>query len=521
MSEHNNVMSARTMPLRTRRASRLRAIAATVCALSMISTPAALAVDANPVEKRKTDPQETNAQAKQADQQRDAAAEQLATRLHDAGQLIGSDVYDATDREKQVGTLHEIVIDSRTGEVKYGVLSAGGLMGFGDKLFAVPWSAFDFAATPEADEAPRIFAPISEQKLEEADGFDQANWPDMADQQWSKATHERWGQKDQAQQEGQRAQQGQAGRDRIQQGKAENEGRDAMARRAQSGEMLRVSTLIGLDVTNTTVEDESIGEIARLFVTEHDGRIAYAELSLGGEYAEGDKNRVAVPWGALDAQTAQGEDDELQITLDADKRTIQTVAYTEDQQPQMSDLTWARHVHRTFGQDANMTVLGYTNGSDAQQVSARTDGWRQDSDYNKSYDARQNKPFSGTIQSVGTFTPDNDSAQGTKLTIETAEGETHELHLGPKGYMSGQQLNLKEDAEVTGSGHQPEGKDYIMVNSLTVDGKTVELRDRSGKASWNTNDQRQDRQQNRNRATDQRDRKDARSTDDGADDTQR
>lgn len=526
MSGLNQPMSAKKMFLRHRRA--YRGIAATVCTLSLIGAPAVLAADADPVEKRQAYQRQIDDKAKanqqpgaenqaQSDRQRQlrASGQQQMTRLHDAEKLIGSAVYDRTDREEQVGTLNEIVIDSRSGEIKYGVLSFGGFLGFGDKLFAVPWSAFDFAATTE-DEGPRIYAPISNQKLEAKDGFDKDNWPQMADPQWSKDTHERWGQKDMNQRDGQltpqdRAQQARTQPDRAQADRADQQGqgqgRDAMAQRGQSGDLLRCSTLIGREVDNNA--DENIGEINELLVTERDGRVAYAVLSLDGDFLDGEKNRVAVPWSALNAQTAQDDDDSLQITLDADKRKIQTVAYNEDQQPQMSDRTWARNVHQTFGQDADMAVLGYTDGSDAQLQSARTDGWRQDSDYNKAYDAKQSKPFSGTIQSVDTFKPDNKSAEGMKLTIESTDGKTHDLHLGPQDQMTRQQVNLKEGAKVTGKGFQPQGKDYIMVESLTVDGKTVQLRDKSGKASWDKSDQTrqpQDRPQSGNRAPGQQDR---------------
>src|SRR5450830_1010857 len=59
--------------------------------------------------------------------------------------LIKDDVYDAAD--KFLGEIEEIILDVRTGCVRYAVLSLGGFLGIGRKRFAVPWRAL----TPDAD----------------------------------------------------------------------------------------------------------------------------------------------------------------------------------------------------------------------------------------------------------------------------------------------------------------------------------------------------------------------------------
>ena len=59
--------------------------------------------------------------------------------------LLKDDVYDSAG--KFLGEIEEIVLDSRTGCVRYAVLALGGFLGIGQKRFAVPWSAI----TPDAD----------------------------------------------------------------------------------------------------------------------------------------------------------------------------------------------------------------------------------------------------------------------------------------------------------------------------------------------------------------------------------
>jgi sporulation protein YlmC with PRC-barrel domain len=53
-----------------------------------------------------------------------------------ANTLVGNDVY---NRESQdLGEIKEIMLVMRSGRVSYAVLSFGGFMGIGEKLFAVP-----------------------------------------------------------------------------------------------------------------------------------------------------------------------------------------------------------------------------------------------------------------------------------------------------------------------------------------------------------------------------------------------
>jgi sporulation protein YlmC with PRC-barrel domain len=56
-----------------------------------------------------------------------------------ANTLIGNDVYNHHDEE--LGDIKEIMLDLRNGTVAYAVLSFGGFLGMGEKLFAVPWHA--------------------------------------------------------------------------------------------------------------------------------------------------------------------------------------------------------------------------------------------------------------------------------------------------------------------------------------------------------------------------------------------
>lgn len=84
------------------------------------------------------------------------------------------------NRQKEnLGTIEHLMIDVENGRVAYAVLSFGGFLGMGDKLFAIPWSAL----TIDTGEKQFVLD-LDKQALERAPGFDKADWPDMADRAW-------------------------------------------------------------------------------------------------------------------------------------------------------------------------------------------------------------------------------------------------------------------------------------------------------------------------------------------------
>ena len=107
-------------------------------------------------------------------------------RLMGANTLDGNDVYNKQDED--LGDVKEIMIDVPTGRVAYAVLSFGGFLGMGEKLFAVPWSALKLDTANK-----RFVLDVSKERLKEAPGFDKDAWPDMADPTWVKGIHSYYG----------------------------------------------------------------------------------------------------------------------------------------------------------------------------------------------------------------------------------------------------------------------------------------------------------------------------------------
>lgn len=103
-----------------------------------------------------------------------------------ASMIAGAPVVN-TDGD-ELGHLAELVVEMASGRIAYAVLSHGGLLGIGDKLFAVPWAAL--RPDPENE---RFVLGVTRDVLEQAPGFDKDNWPDMADRDFHDGLHDHYG----------------------------------------------------------------------------------------------------------------------------------------------------------------------------------------------------------------------------------------------------------------------------------------------------------------------------------------
>jgi len=104
-----------------------------------------------------------------------------------ASKIIGEAVVNR--QHESLGKIHELVIDAKDGRMAYAVLSFGGFMGMGNKLFALPWTAFELAAHEN-----KLVLNVDKDKLKLAPGFEQdSKWPDFADRNWGSGIHTYYG----------------------------------------------------------------------------------------------------------------------------------------------------------------------------------------------------------------------------------------------------------------------------------------------------------------------------------------
>ena len=100
-----------------------------------------------------------------------------------ASKIIGETVVNR--QSENVGKIDELVIDAKKNRIMYAVLSFGGFMGMGNKLFAMPWEAFEFSSTEN-----KLILDVDKEKLKAAPGFEKGdNWPDFKDKLWGESIY--------------------------------------------------------------------------------------------------------------------------------------------------------------------------------------------------------------------------------------------------------------------------------------------------------------------------------------------
>ena len=91
---------------------------------------------------------------------------------------------------EDLGKIEDLMIDVNSGRIAYAVLSFGGFLKLGNKLFAIPWQALQLDAVNK-----QFILGVDKSVLERAPGFDKDNWPDMADPSFGTNVYRHYGYK--------------------------------------------------------------------------------------------------------------------------------------------------------------------------------------------------------------------------------------------------------------------------------------------------------------------------------------
>ena len=178
-----------------------------------------------------------------------------------AGTIKGDKIVNRAGED--LGKIEELMIDLGNGRIAYAVLSFGGFLGMGDKLFAIPWQALTLRPHEHA-----FLLDIPKDVLERAEGFEKDRWPLTREELSRTYTyygyHPYW-------------QIGVTGQTESQ----KMAPMETMVER-DNPDFLSASTIKGDKVVNRAGED--LGKIEELMIDLTDGRIAYAVLSLADSW---------------------------------------------------------------------------------------------------------------------------------------------------------------------------------------------------------------------------------------------
>jgi len=246
--------------------------------------------------------------------------------VHKASDLIGGDV--KNPQGEDLGEIQDLVINPESGNVEYAVLSFGGFLGMGDKLFALPWRVLEPVHDKDGDQGHFLLS-VDKERLKTSPGFPKDNWPDLSSPDWAKSVHEFY--EDEMKADAKGAMEG-----------SESAGKAVEA----SGRyhLVKASDLKGTDVK--TSDGKDAGEIADLAVDPNKGRIAFFVLSSGGFLGFG-KNDYVLPWQAC--TTAFDEDKDLVCRLTVPQAKFERApVYVGDDWKRMSSPVFVKEVYTYY-----------------------------------------------------------------------------------------------------------------------------------------------------------------------------
>lgn len=245
------------------------------------------------------------------------------TRWQKADDIIGKDVTNRATNEK-IGEIKDLAVDPDSGRVIFTVVEFDSKMGHGNRWYAMP-----LASTTLTPDAKSVQVDYSTAQMNEANGFDSKNWPNITDEQWASRVHTNFSQTPYW-----KYPEGRHSTMKV----SHTDGSSSMAPRRWQ----KMSDMIGKEVKNQ--QNENLGTIKDVALDPDSGRILYGVLSFGGFLGLGDKY-FAIPWSAL-----QLAPDAKHVVLAIEKDRLKNAeGFDKNTWPNMADERWATNVYNFYG----------------------------------------------------------------------------------------------------------------------------------------------------------------------------
>jgi sporulation protein YlmC with PRC-barrel domain len=381
----------------------------------------------------------------------------------------------------RLGKIDDLVLTPELNTVSYAVITRGGLFGLGQRRYAIPWSAM------QAGLGDTIVAPLDERELDQDRGFRSRLWPAEGDPRWLSRA-------------GQRT-------ERVPFDVQPTAEQREIRRR-------RVSNIVGMTARGR--DDQRVGTIRDMVIAMGDGEIPFTIVSYGGIFGIGNKY-TAVPAGAIEFWLA-----ERVARIPVNEQILRANAFDPGYFPNLADPTYAQRIYSAYDvspQDPDWVVLGYippepaigdritgTGGpqttmpaqpritQQAPGISLRpeeqtppTTGSVGGNEYLSAFTPDKLRTIDGIVTNVSSFQLVGTNAEWVQLQVHTNDGELVTVHLGPRDYVSQQDFYVATNDRIILMGAQATAwrQPIILPITATVAGKTVTLRDKSGRPLWN------------------------------------
>ncbi len=219
---------------------------------------------------------------------------------------------DGEMQNDKVADLADLILDPRSGHVRYALLSRGGVGGIGDTLIAVPidqlsteWDREDM----ESDELPevKLHTDLSGDRLAKAPEFNQDDW-DKGGRAWQNDVDNYFGSSTAKDMGGTTGKGDGANKDGYQDRGNQQTGQDSGVQEASMGKahLMRLSKLMGADLHDSA--GEKIASVENIVLNPNTMSVAFVVVGSGGVLGIGEELR-AIPLKAIHHQrTEDGED---------------------------------------------------------------------------------------------------------------------------------------------------------------------------------------------------------------------
>ena len=111
--------------------------------------------------------------------------------VDETDRLISSDKVDGTDVYSRdgdhLGTVHDVMIDKRTGQVEYAIMSFGGFLGIGESYHPLPWRTLTYDTTMGG-----YVVDVDRTRLDMAPRYTSSSLPDWSDRGYRSRIDEYW-----------------------------------------------------------------------------------------------------------------------------------------------------------------------------------------------------------------------------------------------------------------------------------------------------------------------------------------
>lgn len=361
----------------------------------------------------------------------------------------------------KLGTISDLVLTSELDQVSYAVVSRGGLLGIGKRMYAVPWSAL------RAGVGDTVVAPINELELDQDRGFGAKQWPAEGDPRWLSRAGER----------------------------TEQVTFDVQHPAEQKEiRRRRVSHVLGMAARGP--DNSRIGRVKDIMIAMDTGDIPFTIVSYGGLLGIGNKY-TAVPAGIVDLRPA-----DYVARIEANEQVLHANAFDPRNFPDLSDPVYTQRLYATYtaGQAGpGSTVLGYVPAEEParpQPAQPRTIPGLQvpqtpapspiPGEYLAVFTPDNLRTIEGVVTGVSTFQLVGTNAEWVQLQVRADDGSLVTVHLGPRDYVSRQDFYVAANDRIIVMGAQATAwrQPIILPITATVAGRTINLRDQTGKPLW-------------------------------------